>query len=74
MVCRTSVWKNLTGLHRALTSIDDLELQLRVRPNCPTSVSELTNARGRNVLTSIRKTSQKNGGCYSSKRGPVILE
>uniref|UniRef100_A0A8K9WU79 SAM domain-containing protein n=2 Tax=Oncorhynchus mykiss TaxID=8022 RepID=A0A8K9WU79_ONCMY len=44
-----SVWKNLTGLHRALTSTPSdifgivLERRLRARPNRPASVPDLTN-------------------------------
>jgi hypothetical protein len=43
-------WKNLTGLHKVLTSTpskhlwDELERRLRARPNRPTSVPNLTNA------------------------------
>ena len=79
-----SVWKNLTGLYRALTSTpsdtfwDELEGRLRARPNrpqhqCPTSLMLLEarmEARPRsNVPTSSGKPSQESGGCCSSKGG-----
>ena len=56
---------------------DELERRLRVRPNRPTSVPDLTNALvaewkpvpRSNVPTSGGKPSQKSGGCYSSKGG-----
>ena len=65
-----SLWENLTGLNRALISTPR---QLRARHSRPTSVPDLTNARGwmeasprSNVPTSSWKPSQKSGGCYSS--------
>ena len=64
-----SVWKNLTDLHRALTSTienlwDELERRLQARPDRPKSVKSPSN-----VPTSSGKPSQKSGECYSSKGG-----
>ena len=68
-----SMWKNLTGLHRALTSLR----RLWARPNRLTSVPDLTNslvAEWKQVPTAMfqvsssGKPSHKSGGCYSSIR------
>ena len=92
MVCRNRCGKTLLAckspdLNSNKHLWDELEHWLRARPNPPTSMPNLTNARGwmeaspcSNVPTSSGKPSQKSGGCYSRKVGtnsismPMILE
>ena len=75
------VWKNLTGLHSALTSTPSnsfgmnwnagCESGLIAPRQCPTSLmlSWLMEASPRSKIpTSSGKPSQKSGSCYSSKR------
>ena len=76
-----SVWKNLTGLHRALTSSPLNTFGMNWNANCepcliaqhqsPTSLMLfwLNGSKSPNVPTSSGKPSQKSGGCYSSKGG-----
>uniref|UniRef100_A0AAZ3PLM5 Uncharacterized protein n=1 Tax=Oncorhynchus tshawytscha TaxID=74940 RepID=A0AAZ3PLM5_ONCTS len=80
------VWKNLTGLHRALTTTlsntfvmnwnSDCEPGLIAQHQCPTSRTLLW-LNGAcpysNVPTSSGKPSQKNKGCYSSKGGTISI-
>ena len=89
-----SVWENLTGLHKALTSTpsnnfcDELKTQsvsqakstdISARPH-KFSCGWMEETASSNVSTSSGKSSQKSGGCYSSKGEtksilmPMILE
>ena len=80
--CFRSVWKNLTGLHRALTSTPsntfgmtwytDCEPGLIAQHQCrPHECSWLNGSKSRsNAPISSRKPSQKSRGCYSSEGGP----
>ena len=70
-----SVWKNLTGLHRALTLTpsnifainwnEHCEPGLIAQHQCQTSLMLV--AEWKQVPASSRKPSQKSGGCYISK-------
>ena len=76
----SSVWKNLDGLHRDLTSTlpntfgmkwtADCEPGLIAQHQCPTSLMLLWlhgSKSPRDVPTSIGMPSQKSGGCYGIK-------
>ena len=79
-------WKNLTGLHRALTSTSsnifgmnwnaDSEPGLIAKHHCPTSVMLLwlNGSKSPQLAspTSSGKPSQKSGGCSSSIRGDQL--
>ena len=79
-----SVWKNLTGLHRALTSIPsntfrmkwnaDCELGLIGKHQCLTSLMLLwlNGSPWSNVPASSGKPFQNSGGCCNSKRGDQL--
>ena len=77
-----SVWKNSTGLHRALTSTPsntfgmnwntDCEPHLMAQYQCPTSLMHLwLNGSKSPQQCSSGKPSQKSGGCCSCKGGPT---
>jgi hypothetical protein len=78
-----SMWKNLTGLHRALTSTPSITFGMNWNSNCepglitqhqcPTSLMLLwlNGSPYSNIPTSSAKPFQKSGDCYSSKGGPT---
>jgi hypothetical protein len=79
-----SVWRNLTGVHRALTTKPlstfeiiwnaDWEPGLIAQHQCPTSLMLLWLSRSKSPKQcSSAKPSQKSGGCYCSKRGANFI-
>ena len=81
-----SVWKNLTGLHRTLTSTPSSSFGMNWNANCePGLIAQhhcLTSlmllwlmeaSPCSNVPPSSRKPSQKSGGCYCSKGGTTSI-
>ena len=79
-----SMWKNLTGLHRFLTSttlnIFGINWNANCKPGliaqhqCPTSLMPLWlngSKSPSNIPTSSGKPSQKSGDCHSYKGGPT---
>uniref|UniRef100_A0AAZ3SGF1 Uncharacterized protein n=1 Tax=Oncorhynchus tshawytscha TaxID=74940 RepID=A0AAZ3SGF1_ONCTS len=64
------VWKNLTGLHKALTSTSSNTFGVNWNIDCEPGLNRPMEASPHsNVPTSSGKPSQKSVGCYSSKGG-----